>query len=495
MRKEVLQFLPLASATVTKGPRVLAVITPWAGTWVPWYTIALALLMAARGCKLSLVIDGFVFGEKPWRHAFVMRCLLVVMRVLQVRFDVSLLSTAKESATVAVAPPSRLVLALADMNTTWQLRGEMIKVGRQQYLDRCAAQLGLAEAPIEAMLSGETLDVLLIPGGVFGTSGLWVAHARAKGLRICSFDAGSDEVGMFSALGVACHLHDIPDAFRRLKSQGTQAEQAFAYRAAQDEMAKRRKGVDAFASQIAGAGSGDARHDGAILIALNSSWDAAALGLHTVFKDNSQWIVETVRHVLARTDNNVIVRQHPAERLPIGATSDDYRELLLQNFGNEPRLHFVAAADRINSYDLLSRVALVVTYTSTIGIEAAAFGRPVVSPSMAYYTGLGFTWKASGLADYQAMILAGASGHLQVTTQMREDAHLCYYLTQCCNWFFSPFSPGNFSRWSQIGLKGLHQDAQVQLAIKSLTSGIPWAYLNHQQRFQHSAGANASVQS
>ena len=483
MQADVSQFLELAPKTGTDGPRILAVITPWAGTWVPWYTLALALLLSARGCRLSFVIDDFRFGDKPWRYAFVLSCIRAVMRRLQRRFEVSLLSAMQVPAQANRSAHSQLVQDLARMNTTWQLRGELTEAGRQQYIDQCVGQIGQAEAPIVQALSDGRPEALLVPGGVFGTSGLWVAHARSNGVRICSFDAGGDDVAMFAALGVACHLQDIPDAFRRLKTLGTSSEHEFAQQAAQTEMVKRRQGVDAFLSQVVGAGSGDARHDGAVLIALNSSWDAAALGLHTVFKNNSDWIVETVRYVLSHTTANVIVRQHPAERLPIGATSDDYRGLLQRNFGSEPRLHFIGAADSINSYALLARVALVVTYTSTIGVEAAALGKPVVSPSKAYYTGLGFVWKAEDLARYQTLLVAGASGQLQVSQQMRADAHLCYYLTQCCNWFFSPFNPSSFAKWNQIGLQRLHNDPQVQCAITSLANGIPLAYLNHRQRF------------
>lgn len=482
MRKDVAAFLHDAPFSKQGEPRVLAVITPWAGTWVPWYTLALALLMAARGCRLSFVVDDFKFGEKPLRFAFVLRCLQSVVDLLKGRFEVSLLSAMGRGAQAPHAAPSQLVQDLARMNTTWQLRGEMIQTGRQAYIAQCIREIGSAEPHIARTIESGKHDVLLIPGGVFGTSGLWVAHARAHNLRICSFDAGGDDVAMFASGGVACHLQDIPHAFRMLRAQGTAAERTFAVESAQAEMTKRRQGVDAFASQVVGAGEGDARHDGAVLIALNSSWDAAALGLHTVFRDNCEWIVETVCLVLKHTTNNVIVRQHPAERLPIGATTDDYRALLQQHFGDEPRLHFIAAADSINSYALLARVNVVVTYTSTIGIEAAALGKPVVSPSRAYYTDLGFVWKASDLLSYQALLIQGAAGQLVVTEPMRADAHLCYYLTQCCNWFFSSFNPSRFSIWSEIGLRRLQADPMVQRAITSLTEAIPLAYLNHRQR-------------
>jgi hypothetical protein len=481
MQADVSAFLQQYAATGGQGPRILAVITPWQGTSVPWYTLALALLLHARGCRISFVLDDFRFGDKPWRYAFVLRCLRAMLRSLQERFEVVTLSSLAQPSDVG-SGHAPMVHALAQMNTTWQLRGEMLATGRQAYVDQCLVQIGRADRPIARLLDGGRYDVVLVPGGVFGTSGLWVAHARARSLRTCSFDAGGYGVAMFATNGVASHLSDIPEAFGRLKAHGSPAEHAFAHDAALVEMGKRRQGVDAFSSQIARAGGGDARHDGAVLIALNSSWDAAALGLHTVFQDNSTWIVETVRHVLAKTPANVIVRQHPVERLPMGWTSDDYRELLQRHFGDEPRLHFIAATDSINSYALLARVCMVVTYTSTIGIEAAALGKPVVSPSRAYYTGLGFVRKAEDLSGYEALLSAGAAGQLSVSAQMRADAHLCYYLTQCCNWFFSPFNPSDFAIWSRLGLAALHTDDRIQVAVRALADGIPLAYLNHRQR-------------
>ena len=485
MQFDVAAFLRRHPVADVQGPRILAVITPWQGSSVPWYTLAIALLLAARGCRVGFVLDDFRFGDKPWRYAFVLRCLRIAMRQLQGRFEVIVLSSQAQSSDNNNAP-APFVQDLARMNTTWHLRGEIIEAGRQQYVGQCLGQIGRADQPIARLLSSGDYEVLLVPGGVFGTSGLWVAHARAKGMRVCSFDAAGYGVAMFASNGVASQLQDIPEAFRRLKAQGSPAEHDYAHDSALAEMAKRRQGVDAFSSQIAGAGGGDASHDGAVLIALNSSWDAAALGLHTVFSDNAEWIIETVRFVLAQTRTNVIVRQHPVERLPLGWTSDDYRALLQQHFGDEPRLHFIAAAESINSYALLARVGMVVTYTSTIGIEAAAHGKPVVSPSRAYYAGLGFVWKADDLTSYQALLLAGAAGHLHVSPQMRADAHLCYYLTQCCNWFFSPFNPSDFADWSAMGLDGLHADAKINVAMRALADGTPLASLNHQQKFAES---------
>ena len=482
MKRETSAFLRHRRGNTNRNPRILVVIAPWQGTSVPWYTLALALFLDARGCDVSFVLDDCRFGNHPLRYTFVLYCLRVLMRLLQRQFEVVTLSTLADLP-ASEEPRKPLIQKLAKLNTIWHFRGEIVKVGRQSYIDQCAAQISRAERPIIQILEGGRHEILLTPGGVFGTSGLWVAHARQRGLRICSFDAGSSGVAIFSTDGIACHLADIPRAFQRLKSEGSPAEHLFAYDEASAEMEKRRRGVDVFTSQISGSGDGDTRHDGAVLLALNSSWDAAALGLHSVFADNTTWIIETVRYVLTNTSANVIVRQHPVERMSFAQTTDDYRELLQSYFGNDPRLHFIDASESINSYALLERVGLVVTYTSTIGVEAAALGKAVISPSLAYYADLGFVWMAKTKKEYEELISAALVGKLSVTPNMITDAHLCYYMTQCCNWFFSPFNPSDFVAWSKIGLNSLYKDEQVETVLQSLVEGIPLSYLQHRKKF------------
>ena len=479
MRAMVSDFDAQPTGAANGNAHFLVVITPWLGTSVPWYTLALGLLLAKNGNKISFVIDDFPFGNSNLRYRFVLGCLRSVMRRLRHQYEVIDLSSLKVNQTLEAAAKAT-VTRLARLNAVWQLKGEMLEAGRKKYTARCIDQLSAAYNPIASILRPGAFDVVLIPGGVYSTSGIWAEVARAAGIRIASFDGGSYGTVMIATNGIACHLQDIPVAFSTLKSRcANPAERAFVLGAAQAEMERRRAGVDTFASQVKGSDGGDDRYNGAVLLALNSSWDAAALGLQAVFKDNSQWIVETTRYLLAHTTAPVIVRQHPAERLNIARTSDDYRLLLQKNFGSEPRLHFIAADETINSYALLDRVAVVVAYTSTIGIEAAALGKPVITASNSYYSNLGFVWKASALDQYNSLLSKGAKSLLRVTSEMREDAYICFYITQCCNWVFTSFNPAEFSLWSAKGLTSLRSDITVQMICESLRDNVPISILTH----------------
>jgi len=479
MVRRVEEFLPSLDGD-GDGPDALVVITPWQGTSIPWFTLAVALMMAKSGARIRFVIDDVPFGENLFRHRFIIRAIRSVMAIVAQRFEVVSLS---ERQPVGVDDAARAEIErLARLNATWALRGEMPQQGREALVQREISQTCAAQQYIAALFETVVLpDLLLTPGGVFGHSGMWFYEARKRGIRIASFDSGGYETTMIAADGMACQLQDVPRAFRALTDEwvrNADSRQQALDRAAL-EIAKRRQGTDAFASQVMGAGSGGGELAGGILIALNSSWDAAALGLHRAYASNTEWIVETVRYLLQETDRTVIVRQHPAERLAIAATSEDYALMLQDAFGENDRLVFIAAEDPINSYALLEQVAAVVTHTSTIGIEAVAFGKPVVTGSASYYAHLGFVEQSETREGYESLLGDAASGKLGVTQAMSDDARLCFYLTQCCNWVFSAFNPADFARWIDEPIAHWQGQASVVRMIEALNTGQPVALLNH----------------
>lgn len=465
--------------------RFAIVVLPWMGTNVHWFSLVCGLFLESAGNKVTFIVDDLPFGEHGLRYRFVLGCIHWVLQMLRGRHDIIYLSDHVSTAPLDSAS-MQSVERLAELNAVWALRGEMKETGRQRYITMAIRQLGVSYGAIASVLEGDHYDAMLVPGGVWGASGIWVEHARIAGVRVASFDSGGFGFLMFSVNGIAAQLQDIPRAFALLKDHNeSSGERDFIIETALAEIKKRRSGIDKFASQMQGASEGDARFEGAVLVALNSSWDSAALGLHAVFENSAQWIIETTKYLLNNTSVPVIVRQHPAERLEIARTSDDYRNLLIRHFGRHPRLHFIAADEPVNSYDLLEQVAAVVVYTSTIGTEAAAHGKVVVTASHSYYSNMGFVWKATSLAQYHQHLSNAVSGRYLVTQGMRDDALFCYYLTQCCNWVFSPFNPEGFAEWSRQDLAQLCQHEKVKMTIQALEQNIPVAYLNHLARFTH----------
>lgn len=483
MRRRVADYLAVTAPT--DGPtRVLVVITPWQGTGIPWFSLVVGLMLGVRNATVTFIVDDQQFGGNAMRHAFILRCIRAVMSLVSRRhrvIDLANIATATDH-----ADDVAMIARLAGWNATWALRGETAVAGRAAFEARARVQLRRANGRIAAAIAATPSDMLFLPGGVYGTSGLWADHAARSGIRIASYDNGGYGMGMFAVDGLACHLADIPPTFRAIRERCATdvVERAFVMAAATHEINLRQQGTDAFRSQIADTGSADVDSDltGGVLLALNSSWDSAALGRHHVFADSSAWIVATVRHLLENSEVPVIVRQHPAERLAFARTTDDYQGLLSRHFGSHPRLHFIAAEDPVNSYALLVKVGSVIVHTSTIGTEATVFGRPVITSSVPYYADLGFVWRAADLAQYHAMLDDAAAGRLVVTDAMRDDARLCFYATQSCTWVKSVFNPEDFKQWSRVDIATLEGDPPIARLLSALLTNTPVALLNHLDR-------------
>jgi hypothetical protein len=478
MRRFVRSYRPISTSEAGRG-HVAVVVMPWLGTTVPWFSIASGLILASLGAKVTFVVDSLPFGRERYRFRMILICIRSVLRVLPKQFAIREIEE-KPSYQLPTEAELALIERLATLNTIWALRGDTKAKGRAAYREHIRGQIDFAVGAIRDFLAKSHFDCVFVPGGVYGSSGVWAWCARNRQIRSASFDSGGRGLLILSVDGVASHLDDIPRAFSLLK-QNLQSEDTFrmARDAALVEMARRRAGTDRFSSQIQGTSALDSRFDGGVLLALNSPWDTAALGLHRVFDNTAQWILETVRSVLDKTSAQVIVRQHPGERFEIHRSSDDYAKLLRNNFGSDPRVTFIAAADSVNSYDLLEQVSVVVVYTSTIGVEAAAKGKVVLSASSSYYSEMGFVWAASELSAYQNSLVDAAAARYSVTNQMKDDALLCYYLTQCCNWVASPLSPEGYDDWIRFSFSDLVAQPSVNLTFSAVHDNVPVSFMKH----------------
>jgi Capsule polysaccharide biosynthesis protein len=484
MRRLITEHLAALPAP-TRGEmpmRAMFVIGPWAAAPNPWFSLVCALLVARRGVEIMVIIEDTPFGPRRAEFAFTLALIKWALAPIAARHPVRLLSSftaAGDAATQAAVTKSSA--ELASLNATWYLRGEMRVQGRDAMVARFTHQIASASSHMGPALSEIRPDFLFVPGGIFATSGAWNAAARAADVRLVTYDAGTSGVMIWAMDGVACHLDDIPRAFAALSAEASDAcARADMIAIANAEVALRKSGTDRFDSQATGSGTdGRPSFGPCIVIALNSSWDAAALGRYRLFADSLEWIAETVDYLLRDTDATVVVRQHPAERLDFARTSDDYRAFLASRFGAHERLIFIAAADPVNSYDLMREALAFVVHTSTVGIEATMEGKPVITASTSYYSDLGFIWSAASLGEYRDLLGAAASGRLVPDQARIDDATIAYYATQCRNWLVTPFNPADFKRWYRLPLDGIERVPGVDRMMDGILTDIPIALVNH----------------
>ena len=175
----------------------------------------------------------------------------------------------------------------------------------------------------------------------------------------------------------------------------------------------------------------------------------------------------------------LLVRQHPAERLAIGSTSDDYRDLLESFFGFNDRIRLIHASDHVNSYELIDRVKMVLVASTTFGVEAAALGAPVLTSANCYYSTMDFVYSAKTKEKYFQLLYQLSSDTFSHVLEI-DNAYLCFYLTQNCNWVWSDIYPEDVSEWlGDFSFDKCKADVQLQNELTAIIDGIPISHLNH----------------
>lgn len=461
------------------GLPVAVVVTPWYGTPCPWFAIAVGFGLASRGRRVVFLWHDMVFPERSASFDVQNREIGRVMRRLRRRFPVLRLSE-EIGDTSGRDEDAALLDRLADLNLTWYRRGSVPTEQDLQFRARMRRRLADALPKIRSVMQDNRFDYVLAPGGVAGPSGLYLAAGRAAGVRVATFDAGFGATSI-DVDGVAAQHTDTLQAFDLLTEDLAGHHDAVVV-AAKEEFESRRAGRDPDTYQLARPGKAPHYAERSIFIPLNVVFDTAALGLHHLFPGSREWLVETITALLDHTTDPILVRQHPAERHELERSNFDVGGILREVFHANPQVRFIPADAPVSSYDLLDACRLVLPFASTIGIEAAALGKPVIVSGSVYYGPLGFVWAPSSRQEYFDTLERGARGELPLLPDQIDRAWRCFYLISChrVRTEFTP-QPPDFWRWVTRRPDELYRDPDVDDILTSIDEAIPLSILQHRR--------------
>ena len=136
-----------------------------------------------------------------------------------------------------------------------------------------------------------------------------------------------------------------------------------------------------------------------VLLAANVLGDSLTLGRNIFAESMSEWITKTVQYFAKRNDVQLVIRVHPGEKLVPQAKSmaTVVREALPEL---PSHIHVIGALDKINTYDLIEIANLGLAYTTTVGVETAMNGIPVISCGQTHYRERGFTLDVNTWDEY-----------------------------------------------------------------------------------------------
>lgn len=138
----------------------------------------------------------------------------------------------------------------------------------------------------------------------------------------------------------------------------------------------------------------------------NVAWDTACSGSQAAFESMFSWLENTIAFFLDRPRDFLLIRIHPAEvQMTRGTARDRVDAFIRSRFPDLPsNIRVILPEDQMSTYSLLPHADVVLVYTTTVGMEAATMGKPVITGGKAYYGGYGFETQATNVEHYRQML-------------------------------------------------------------------------------------------
>lgn len=256
------------------------VVTPWIFTQVPWYSVTLALLYRNKGCDVSFIWDDLLFNDEQGtkQQNFYINNILE-----RLKDHIPTLHLSQMPILPITNEDEDEIRRLAFANAVWATRSSVPSKEMEYFSTMINKNLKQNMPSIYGLVNSTRFDHMVVPGGIFGNSGLYLKAGRKSGSRVATFDSGFGDI-LIGVDDVAAYQMDIskllePDSIF-FKSSVKQKAISLAL----NEFHLRKEGKDIFKSQAQPYSQvlGQFQYD--ILIPFNIEWDAAQLNKHLFLK-------------------------------------------------------------------------------------------------------------------------------------------------------------------------------------------------------------------
>lgn len=165
-------------------------------------------------------------------------------------------------------------------------------------------------------------------------------------------------------------------------------------------------------------------HKPIVLVAAHIFRDAPHGYPNTMFRDYTDWLVQTCTALSKNENVNFIVKEHPSAELynEQGEVHRVLSDIGLQN-------HLISSD--INTGSLISIVDVLVTCGGTAGMEFACSGVPPLLAANPPYSKFGFTHNSNSIDDYLSK-LRSCQSFGRLTSEQRDIALCSLYLINEC---------------------------------------------------------------
>lgn len=138
----------------------------------------------------------------------------------------------------------------------------------------------------------------------------------------------------------------------------------------------------------------------------NVTWDSSVLKRDHAFTSMHDWLAASINYFIGHPEHKLIVRVHPSEtRFPGKETREPVADFVHATFPSLPdNIIVLGPDDPTSSYPIMEESDLGLVFTSTVGIEMAVMGKPVLVAGETHYRERGFTYDASTTGQFEQLL-------------------------------------------------------------------------------------------
>jgi hypothetical protein len=375
--------------------------------WIE-YSALLSLALAGKGHDVTLAFLPYASWDKPIDDFDLRRQNLYTRNVFKPSLPLLRVQSLLDIRPFSRNLPEQLLNAVDEVSTfdtQYTLQVEDITKEENVYKLRYKRNL-LAALNVRSWLMAHKPDVVIVPNGTIQEMGVVFRVAQYLDIPIVTFEFSDQREHIWLAQNAEIMRHETDDLWAAKgseplnESQLQRLQELFSAR----EDARTWKNFARKWQDTPSEGGVSVRKKlelddrPVILLATNVLGDSLTLDRQTFSTTMADWIEKTVHYFAKREDVQVIIRVHPGETLTHGTSMVD---VVNQALGEIPlHIHMIEPEEKLNTYDILEITDLGLVYTTTVGLEMAMRGIPVIVAGQTHYRNRGFTYDPFSWESY-----------------------------------------------------------------------------------------------
>ena len=290
-------------------------------------------------------------------------------------------------------------------DTQYTLQAEEVDTNSEIYTLRLDRNREAAQAAL-AYLRTNRPDVAIVPNGTIQELGVVYRVARSLKIQTVTYEFGDQRQRISLAQNSEVMRQETDSLWKAYREKPLNEAQLERMKSL--VMARQRATMwENFArlwQDVPAQGGAQARatlgldQRPVVLLATNVLGDSLTLGRQVFSRSMAEWLSRTVQYFAGRPEVQLVIRVHPGEVLTHGPSMMEVVHQVLPRLPEHIRM--IGPKEKVNTYDIIDVADLGLVYTTTVGMEMAMNGLPVVVAGHTHYRGRGFTHDPESWVTY-----------------------------------------------------------------------------------------------